>query len=213
MVLSALILMASGLAQTSDSNVTMGRWFIRVGALRALYDSGATISNDRGIIPRASAGVTDSDTVIFDLGYDVSDRFALMFMGGIPPTAKVIGRGSVASFAELGKVRFGPAILSGVYRLPAWHSVRPYAGIGGAHLFILKAYDGSVAGLKVYDSWGFAVQGGAEYRLSRKLGLFADYKHVWLKVNAKGFLAGEPVRARVTLDPDLVSAGIKFHFG
>jgi outer membrane protein len=57
------------------------------------------------------------------------------------------------------------------------------------------------------------LQAGVEYRLSRKWELFADYKHIWLNVHAEGFLAGEPVRARVALNPDLISTGIKFHFG
>jgi outer membrane protein len=56
------------------------------------------------------------------------------------------------------------------------------------------------------------VQAGVEYQLSNKWALFADYKHIWLHVNAEGFLAGEPVRARVALNPDLISTGIKFHF-
>jgi outer membrane protein len=205
---------ASRLAQSETAaSPKTSRWFVRVGALRALFDSGARITTDGSIIPGSSAGVTDSNTVIFDIGYDLSERVALMFMGGIPPTAKVIGRGSVASFEELGKVRFGPAVLSGIYRLPEWHGFRGYIGGGGAHLFILKAYDRSVTELKVHDSWGPVIQGGVEYRLSRKWEFFADYKHVWLKVNVEGFLAGEPVRARVTLNPDLISTGIKFHFG
>jgi outer membrane protein len=189
------------------------RWFVRVGALGAFYNSSARIATGGSVIPGASAHATDSKTIIFDIGYDISDDVAVMFMGGIPPTANVMGRGTVASAGKLGKVRFGPAILTGVYRLPEWHGFRPYVGAGVAHLFILKEYDGSVKGLKVRDDWGPVLQAGVEYRLTRKWELFADYKRVGLSVPAKGYLGGEPVRARVTLNPDLFSAGIKFHFG
>ena len=188
------------------------RWFVRVGALGAFYNAGARIALDGKVIPGGTARVTDSKTLIFDIGYDLSDDWSLMVMGGIPPTAKVIGQGGVASFGELGKVRFGPAIVTAVYRLPEWHGFRPYVGAGVAHLFILKEYDRAVTQLKVHDDTGFVVQAGVEYRLSRKWELFADYKHVGLHVHADGYLAGEPVRARVTLNPDLVSTGIKFHF-
>ena len=208
---------ASGVAtaDASADNVPnkTSRWFVRLGVLRALYDSGARIATNGSLIPDSSAGVTDSITINVDGGYDLSDDVAVMFMGGIPPSADVIGRGSIALFGRLGRVRFGPAILSSVYRLPQWHGLRPYGGAGIAHLFILKAHDGSVTQLKVHDNWGFVLQAGLEYRLSRKWELFADYKHIWLNVRAEGFLAGEAVRARVTLDPDLISAGIKFHFG
>jgi outer membrane protein W len=43
--------------------------------------------------------------------------------------------------------------------------------------------------------------------------VFADFKQLWLAVDADGLLAGGvPVKARVTLNPFLVSAGIKFRF-
>lgn len=199
-------------APAPQSPSRKSRWFVRAGALGAFYNSGARIALDGNVIPGGTARVTDSKTLIFDIGYDLSDDWSVMVMGGIPPTAKVIGQGSVASFGELGKVRFGPAIVTAVYRLPEWHGFRPYVGAGGAHLFILKEYDRSVTQLKVHDDTGFVVQAGVEYRLSRKWELFADYKHVGLKVRADGYLAGEPVRARVTLNPDLFSTGIKFHF-
>jgi outer membrane protein len=188
------------------------RWFIRVGALGAFYNSSARIASNGSVIPGASAHVTNSKTIIFDIGYDLSDNVAVMLMGGVPPTANVMARGTVASSGKFGKVRFGPAILTAIYRLPEWHGFRPYAGAGVAHLFILKEYDGSVEQLKVGDDWGPVLQAGVEYRLSRKWELFVDYKHAWLSVPARGYLAGDPIRARVTLNPNLVSAGVKFHF-
>src|SRR4030095_2026101 len=126
------------------------RWFARAGILRAHYNSGARIAINGEVIPGSTAKVTDNLTASFDIGYDVSDKFAVMLMGGIPPKASVIGKGSVGSFGTLGKVRFGPAILTGIYRLPHWHGIRPYVGAGGVHLFILKEYDGAVSQLKVH---------------------------------------------------------------
>jgi outer membrane protein len=187
-------------------------WFVRVGVVRAHYNSSARIALDGAALPGGTVGVTDNTTVTFDVGYDLSKDVAIMLMGGIPPRAAVIGEGSVTSFGKLGRVRFGPAVLTAVYRLPGWHGLRPYVGAGGIHLFILKTYDGAVTQLKAHDSNGVVAQAGVEYRLNEKWELFADYKHIWLKVDAQGFLAGEPVRARVTLDPDLISAGVKFHF-
>lgn len=189
-----------------------GRWFGRVGIARAHYNSGARIALDGAIIPQASAKVVDNTTLTFDIGYDLSDRWAVMVMAGIPPRASVVGKGSVSSFGKLGSVRFGPAVMTAVYRLPEWHGLTPYAGAGGAHLFILKSYDGAVTDLRVHDAWGFVLQAGVEHRLSRKVSLYADYKHVWLRVDADGMLAGEPAKARVKLNPDLISAGINFRF-
>jgi outer membrane protein len=200
-------------ATAPDDQRPTSRWFVRAGVVRALYNSGARITTDGNIIPDSTVGVPDSTTVTVDVGYDLSDNVSVMFMGGIPPSVDVIGKGSVSSFGKLGHVRIGPAVITAVYRLPAWKGFRPYAGAGAAHLFILKTEDGSVEKLKVHDHNGVVLQAGVEYRLSRKWELFADYKHVWLNVRARGFLAGEPIRAKVTLNPDFVSAGVKFHFG
>lgn len=187
-------------------------WFARVGVLRAHYNDGARIKTDGHIIPESTVDVTDSTTLVVDVGYDISDDLSVMLTGGIPPSADVIGKGSIAGFGKLGHVRFGPAILTAVYRLPERRGLRPYVGAGGAHLFILKTEDRSFRDLKVKDGNGFVVQAGVEYRLNRKWELFADYKHISLKVHATGLLSGEPLRAKVTLDPDLISAGVKFNF-
>ena len=199
-------------AAAKDGRKPTSRWFVRAGVVRAHYNSGARITINGTVIPGSTADVTDSTTLTLDVGYDLSDEVSVMFMGGIPPSADVIGEGSVSSLGELGQVRFGPAVLTAIYRLPAWQGFRPYVGAGGAHLFILKTEDRSVKDLKVRDHDGFVLQAGVECRLSEKWELFADYKHIWLNVHARGVLAGAPVRATVTLNPDLISSGIKFHF-
>ena len=113
---------------------------------------------------------------------------------------------------ELGAVDFGPVILTGIYRLPQKHRVRPHVGAGATHIFILGNHDAAITQLKVHDNWGFVLEAGFEFHLTRSWALFEDYKRLWLHVNAEGLLGNAPRRAGVTLDPDLVSAGLKFHF-
>jgi outer membrane protein len=94
-----------------------------------------------------------------------------------------------------------------------WGDFRPYAGLGAAYAIILNDFDGAVSRLRVHNNWGFVLQAGMEYRLNKRWELFVDYKNLWLDVNAKGRLAnGAGVKAVVTLDPHLISSGIKFHF-
>jgi outer membrane protein len=180
--------------------------------LGALYNSHATITTNGNVIPGSNARVTDNVTAMFDIGYDLSDRWALMLMAGIPPRPAVDGKGTVSSFGTLGAVRYGPIFFTGVYRFPEWRGFRPYAGAGGAYVHVFRNYNGAVTELNVHDNWGFALQAGVEYRLSRSSELFVDYKRLWLHLNADGQLANAPVRARVTLDPDVISTGVKFHF-
>jgi len=199
-------------APVESTPASESRWFARVGAIGVLYDSDATILTNGAVIPGANAHVRNNITGILDVGYDVTRDFAVVMMTGIPPRTAVEGRGTVAPFGTLGAVRLGPVFLTGIYRLPEWGRFRPYVGAGLAHAFILKNYDGSVTHLKVHDNSGFALQAGIEYRLSESWGAFVDYKRLWIDLTGDGVLGNTPVTAHVVLDPNLVSAGVRFQF-
>jgi outer membrane protein len=188
------------------------RWFARVGVVGALYHSSATITTGGHPIPGASAHVVDDVTLMFDVGYDVTEDVSVMVMSGIPPRTTVEGRGTVASLGTLGAVRYGPVFVTAVYRFAAWNGFRPYAGAGVGHAFVFRNFDGAVSQLDVHGNTGPALQAGVEYRLSKRWDAFVDYKRLWLYLNVDGSLASAPIKARVTLDPDLVSVGLKYHF-
>jgi outer membrane protein len=185
-------------------------WFARIAGLGAFYHSSAEIATNGQLLPGASAKVTDNGTVTLDLGYDISDNVSALLMVGVPPRPLINGRGTVATLGQLGQVRYGPVILTGRYSLRKWGAFRPYAGTGLAYAVILKNHDAAVSQLDVHNHFGFALQAGAEYDVGRNWELFADFKQLWLAVNAQGSLAGGvPVKAHVTLNPSLVSLGMK----
>lgn len=188
------------------------RWFVRLGVVGAFYHSSATISTNGQVLPGATAQASNNRTLTFDIGYDITKNISASVMSGIPPKPQITGEGTVASLGVLGKVRYGPMFFTGYYRLPKVGRFRPYLGGGAAYAIIFKEFDGSVTQLSVHNNWGSVLQGGAEYKLNKKFDLFVDFKEVWLSVNAQGQLSGNvPVRARVKLDPSLVSVGIKFY--
>ena len=189
------------------------RWFARLGVVGAIYHSGATISTGGAVIPGASAVVSNNVSVTFDIGYEITRNISAQLMLGIPPKPTVTGEGTVASLGELGAVRYGPAILSGYYKVRRFGAFQPYAGAGAAYAIILKDHDASVSDLHVRNNFGFVLQAGAEYQFARKWSLFVDYKQVWLALDAHGLIADvAPVRAHVKLNPSLPSAGIKYRF-
>jgi len=189
------------------------RWFVRMGAVYAGYHSAAPIAANGKIIPGSTLKASNNQSITFDIGYDVTRNLSVSLMGGFPVKPTITAKGSVASLGTLGKVFYGPTILTGVYKLRRWPKFHPYIGTGVAYAIILKNYDAAVSHLVVNNNFGFVLQTGAEYRMSHKMEVFADIKQVWLAVNAHGQLSGGvPVRAHVTLNPTLVSVGIKFHF-
>jgi len=187
-----------------------GEWYGRLGGLAALYDSSAKISTPMGTIPGATANVSNNPTAIVDLGYDVTPNIFVMLMGGAPPTPKINARGSITPIGELGAVTYGPAVLTTGYRIPFPGGLQPYVGAGVAYAIMLADHDAAVSDLKVQNNFGFALQAGVEYPLSDRWQAFVDVKQLWLSVDAKGALDNVvPVRARVQLNPTLVSVGVK----
>jgi outer membrane protein len=186
-------------------------WFARIGTLGAIYHSSASIATSAGVLPGATVTLDNNVTVGFDVGYDIRKRLTATLALGIPPKPTITGEGSVTALGALGGVRYGPAIVTLCYRARLGNSFEVYAGPGTGYAIILKEHDAAVRKLDVHNNWGFVLQAGVERRFSGKWGLYADFKYVWLDVDADGFLAGGvPVTARVRLDPVLVSVGFRF---
>jgi outer membrane protein len=193
--------------------VRAGKVYVRIGAAGVFYHSGANIKLGGVPFQGATLAASDDVTVTFDIGYDLTKNFSLALMAGVPPRPTGTGEGTASSLGALGASRYGPAILSANYRLPRWGALQPYAGPGIAYAIVIKDHDAAITDLAVRNNFGFVLQGGADYMLSRKWGVFADVKELWLAVNAHGFIEQTvPVTAHVRLNPTLVSAGIKYHF-
>ncbi len=197
-------------AQGRMPSMHASSWFTRIAGLGAFYHSSAEIATNGQLLPGASANVTDNATLTLDVGYDITNNISALLMVGVPPRPLINGRGTVATLGQLGQVRYGPVILTGRYSLRTWSSFRPYAGTGVAYAIILKNHDAAVSRLDVHNHFGFVLQTGAEWSVGGNWEIFADFKQLWLGVNAKGLLAeGVPVKAHVTLNPSLVSLGMK----
>jgi len=198
--------------QTVRVPFKQSRWFGRFGVLAVPYHSSATIATNGQLVAGGTAKASNNMTVTFDVGYEATKNISLSVTTGIPPKPHITGEGAVANLGMLGKVRYGPAFFTGYYRIPKTGRFRPYVGGGAAYAIIFKEFDGSVKHLDVNNNCGSVLQGGAEYELNSKYTLFIDFKEVWLAINAHGVLSdGTEVKARVKLNPSLVTVGIKFH--
>ena len=201
-------------ASAGDRHAHESHWYGRVGAVGAIYHSSATFKTGGVEIPDASAQVSDNKTLTFDLGYDITRNISAQAMLGIPPRPTITGQGTVAQLGELGAVRYGPGMLTGLYRVRRWRAFQPYVGPGVVYAIFLKDHDAAVSDLHVANNFGAVVQAGAEYKLAGRWSVFGDFKEVWLGVNAHGLIGGAvPVTAHVPLNPSIVSAGVKFRFG
>jgi outer membrane protein len=206
--------------QSSDSAAMNGpvsegagpRWFFRAGPTGLFFDSSAKIALGGKDLAGASLTASNNGTLIIEGGYFITRDIAVEISGGIPPTTTFTGKGTIAGLGELGKATYGPAVFSVNYYFKGLGSLRPYLGVGEAYAFIFSTKDGAVRDLHVNGNRGFVVQGGFDYRVTKNWSVFADLKHISLKVNARGELLNAPVTASVTLDPTIASLGISYHW-
>lgn len=191
--------------------------FVRLGAAGVFFNSSAKLSIAGQPLLGGSAHATNNATGVLGLGAYLLPNVTLNLLLGVPPVSKLVGTGTAAPFGALGKASYGPAVLSLDYHfdIPGT-SVRPYLGAGLAYYVVFNTEDRAVRQLKVGNTFGAALEGGAEYMIAEHWGIFVEVKKIWLQPKATGVAlppSGRvPVSAKATLDPLVASAGAVFRF-
>lgn len=189
--------------------------WLRLGPGHIIFDESAKLSIAGNEVPGGDVSISEDTTIIAELGYNISQNFALGFTFGIPPTSKVNGSGAISAAGRLGKVHYAPSILSGQYRFHNFGNARPYVGVGAVYYKVLDTDDGAIENLSVDDGWGTVLQAGVELPLSGKAGFFLDLKKIFVSVDGGGSLpaaGGAPISANVQLDPWVIQSGLSFKF-
>lgn len=187
-----------------------GPFYIRLGPGGLLFDASAVIKAGGAVVPDASVTIDPNITMVTEIGYRWRN-FGVSFTGGLPPSATVNGAGSLSPFGALGRIRYGPTVLTLHYHAH-FGRFEPYVGGGPVRLLIFRDHDGAVRQLHVAQSWGAAGQIGVDYRLTRRWSLYLDAKKALLQTRATALLGGAPITAKIRLDPLVLSSGLALHF-
>jgi outer membrane protein len=188
-----------------------GSFYLRLGPGALVFDTAATVKSNGVEIPGATVHIDPDVTLITELGYRWQ-RVDISLTGGYPPTATVDGAGTLSSLGSLGRIRYGPIVLSVQYELPNVGRLHPYIGVGPTFLLIFKNEDDAVRHLDVHNSTGVALQLGAAYQLSPAWSLAIGVKKASLKTTATAVLDGQPIDADIRLDPTVIAGGLSFRF-
>lgn len=218
-------------------------------------DSYATLAIDNGPIEGSGATVEPVDFPSVVLGWQLpwgDGNWAVETILALPLTVefKTDGTLSTDSIApnaigniptgvpplgdEFGEAKVLPPVVTLVYRFLPGHSIRPYVGGGMAFMY---SYDAEVTNpvltavnkpkLEIDPAFGFAVQGGVEWKFYRDWWVNMDVKYIGgLKASAKvtgivvetpGLPAFEEVEVGdatvdVTVDPWVYHIGVGFSF-
>lgn len=164
--------------------------------------------------PNDGVSVTNSFAPEVDLTYFVTDNIGLEL---IAATTKhdVKGKGGLSPVGKLVDTWVLPPTLTLQYHFTPKTKVRPYVGVG-VNYTLFYSEDAS-AGLedaightkvKLDDSFGYALQAGADFDLSDKIFLNLDVKYIDIDTEAKLTTGGLVNRVKVSIDPIVAGVGI-----
>jgi outer membrane protein len=206
-------LLGNAIAQESD-------WTLRAGAVGVFWGQSSKVTVAGADMPGAEIDLNNNYTLGFDVGYDLSERWTAHLGFGIPPKVKLSTGGVLDTMApplsgRLGEVRYGSALMSGVYKFNTDGGFVPYIGLGVVYMHVFSSKDGDIEGVDVDDAWGGLFQAGFTLPLEGRFSLFFDLRKHFLKAKARGTLpafGGVPASASIRLNPLITHTGIEYRF-
>jgi outer membrane protein len=190
-------------------------WTVRVGAAHVGFSPKADVFVNGSLVPDGGASASDNTTLGVEVSYDLSPRWTARFLAGIPPTTTLRGSGSLGAAGTLGKVTYGPAVLTATWNLLESGPVRPYVGAGLNYTVVFKSQDGFISNLDVRSAFGSVLEVGVEVPLNDGWSVALDARKIFLKTKADGVLpamGGAAAHADVRLDPLVVFASVGRRF-
>lgn len=168
--------------------------------------------------PGAHTAVSDSFTPELDFTYMATKHIGAEL---ILATTKhhVSGRGSLQGVGRLANTWVLPPTLTLQYHLLPDAHVRPYVGAGvnytifyneKASSALVNAIGATDVGLK--DSVGYALQGGVDIDITKRVFVNFDIKYIDIDTTAKLTTGSLVNRERVHLDPIVAGVGIGMRF-
>jgi outer membrane protein len=176
-----------------------GDVLIRARALNVMPDESSSMN--------IADNVKLSNTAIpeLDATYFFTPNIAAELIAGVSPH-RVSTKGGV----DAGDVWLLPPTLTLQYHFNQLASVKPYVGAGINYTHFFGANGGSLSDPKYDDSFGAALQAGADVPLGNNWYANFDVKKIYINTTAR--FSGGAVRADVDIDPWIVGVGVGYKF-
>lgn len=176
-------------------------WLVRVRAVN--LDSANKDSTGLGL------SINDKVLPEIDFSYFVTPQFAVELILTYPQKQKIRSNG-----VEIGTLKHLPPTLTAQYHFTDFGAFKPYVGAGVNYTrFSNVNFNPAVAAALQpsvdKNSWGFALQAGMDYEVSKNLYVNFDVKKVQIRTDVSSF--GTKV-GEFRVDPWLIGLGIGRRF-
>jgi outer membrane protein len=219
-VLAAAPVLAADLpvrkAPTFAAPESFSHWQMRLRALAVLPQEELKFDGQ----PTFDGYISKSYVPELDITYYFTKNIAAELILGTTPH-KVRGTEGIDKL-QIGKTWLLPPTLTLQYHFTDFGAFKPYVGAGVNYTFFLgtsparvdsNGANSNINRFKLDNSFGFALQAGADYMLTKNWGFNVDVKKLWLRSDftanhaTLGALSGE---ARI--DPWLVGVGVTYRY-
>ena len=220
--LSACLLLAPALLAASIAQAHQaGDIIVRAGAVTVdpREDSGDLKIGGAGV---ANTGATlDSDTQLgLNFVYMVTDKVGVELLAATPFSHEVGVKGLGGGLdGKLADIKHLPPTLSVVYYpLDKTSAFKPYVGVGLNYTTFFQEDLTSARktqgfnSLELDDSFGLALQVGADYMLNDKWMVNAQVRYIDIETTADVKLGNVPVKVDVDVDPWVYMVGLGYKF-
>lgn len=222
---------------------SQGDWLVRVGIGHVAPDADSSNLVFEGIeLDNYRVDVDDNTRPVFNLTWMATDNVGLELLASWPFNHRIEGDGALSGLGKLGHTKHLPPTLSLQYHFRPGMNFRPYAGVGlnYTYFFDEKAndtlhqgiigtsnaalgtqYSGGSTELEVDDSFGLALQLGADVALNDWWFLNFDLRYIEIEADAQintttfdagGFETDLSSRVRADIDPWVFTTAIGLRF-
>jgi outer membrane protein len=213
---TTLVILATA-GQAEAAGPTSGFYF-NLGAAGLLFDTSASINAVGRPLPGSNLRASNNVTLGFGVGYFLTRNVSLLVLLGVPPETTLTGRGTFSGLT-LGKVTYGPSMLTANYHFRQFGTFQPFLGAGITYTVVFGTKDNAIVDLRVNNSIGAVIRAGFDVMLSDRWGAFLSVSKVFVSTNASGnanpaipVLGGAPVSAHVSFNPLVLFSGITCRF-
>lgn len=182
-------------------------WQIRLRGLGVITHDSGSVSGVAG------SDLSYSDSVIpeLDVSYYFTDNIAAELILGTT-YANIYGEGSLASVGKVGKTWVLPPTLTLQYHFTDFGAFKPYVGAGVNYTMFYSQKGDAATSLDVKNSFGTALQIGADYMVNEHWGVNFDVKKLFLTADFDATISGTDYSGKAKLDPWLIGAGVTYRF-
>ncbi|HVY16293.1 MAG TPA: OmpW family outer membrane protein [Rhodopila sp.] len=187
-----------------------GTFMLRTRAIGVIPENNSSSVSGIGGTVSATAQAAPE----FDLSYFLTDHIAFELIAASTRHELSVKNSAVGSNLDVGSVWALPPTLTVQYHFMPHSKFSPYVGAGINVTFWYGSSPANppVTHFSVGNNVGAAIQAGFDYNVAGHWFLNVDVKQLFLNTDAHVDALGTTVKARTSLDPIVVGAGIGYRF-